>query len=219
MTYILPTIFASSFLITLSGAMMPGPLLTVTISESVHRGGKTGPLVILGHGLLELLLIAGLIAGLAPLLSLPQVFIVISIAGAMVLLWMAVSMLRTLPGLRLITEGDEAGGRKNLVLTGAVLSLINPYWLIWWITIGLGYIVQTFRFGVMGIAVFFLGHIIADLAWYALVSNAVARGRRLLRDTHYRCLVGGCAVFLLVFSGYFFYSGVDKLLHTPLFAS
>lgn len=32
------TIFVSSFIIALSGAMMPGPLLTVTIGDSSRRG-------------------------------------------------------------------------------------------------------------------------------------------------------------------------------------
>ena len=39
-------IFSSSFVIALSGALMPGPLLTVTVSESPQRGVVTGPLVV-----------------------------------------------------------------------------------------------------------------------------------------------------------------------------
>jgi threonine/homoserine/homoserine lactone efflux protein len=52
------TIFFSSFIIALSGAMMPGPLLTATISESSQRGVFAGPLLIVGHGILELLLLS-----------------------------------------------------------------------------------------------------------------------------------------------------------------
>ena len=62
-------IFTSSFVIALSGALMPGPLLTVTISESTRRGAVAGPLMILGHGILELALILALLAGLAPILK------------------------------------------------------------------------------------------------------------------------------------------------------
>ena len=61
------TIFVSSFVIALSGAMMPGTLLTVTISESSRRGVIAGPLLILGHGILELTLVTALLLGLAPL--------------------------------------------------------------------------------------------------------------------------------------------------------
>ncbi|MBN1636251.1 MAG: LysE family transporter, partial [Deltaproteobacteria bacterium] len=61
-------IFGSSFVIALSGAMVPGPLLTVTISESARRGAMTGPLLIVGHGILELLLLIAIMMGLAPFL-------------------------------------------------------------------------------------------------------------------------------------------------------
>ena len=53
----LVVIFFSSFMIALSGALMPGPLLTVTISEATRRGTVAGPLMILGHGILELALV------------------------------------------------------------------------------------------------------------------------------------------------------------------
>lgn len=98
------------------------------------------------------------------------------------------------------------------MLAGAVLSIANPYWLIWWASIGLGYIMHSARSGMLGVASFFIGHILADLLWYTLVSSGIARGRRLFSDTVYRRLIGGCAVFLLCFSCYFFYSGIEKLV-------
>lgn len=211
MLFILITIFCSSFLVALSGALMPGPLLTVTISETVYRGQKTGPLMIFGHGILELLLIIGLATGLAPLLSLPQVFITISLAGGAILLRMCVTMFRSIPTICLTTT-NNTDRHRNLVLTGAVLSLLNPYWLIWWATIGLGYVLQTLQYGIIGLVAFFLGHILADLGWYALISFGIARGKHFFTDTHYRRLIGGCACFLLIFSCWFFYSGVNKFL-------
>ena len=83
------TIFASSFIIALSGALMPGPLLTATISESSQRGFIAGPLMIAGHALLELALVIALLAGLAPFFQLPLVFVVVALSGAAILLWMA----------------------------------------------------------------------------------------------------------------------------------
>lgn len=205
------TIFATSFLLALSGAAMPGPLLTVTISESSRRGGVTGPLVIFGHGLLELLLITGLLSGLAPFLVRDDVFISISLIGSGVLLWMGIGMLRSLPHLRLeYTPSSKKA--KNLVLVGAILSIINPYWLIWWASIGLGYIMHSFQFGLFGVAAFFTGHILADLAWYSMVSFGIARGRHLMSNSLYRKLIGGCASFLILFSCWFFYNGFQKIL-------
>jgi threonine/homoserine/homoserine lactone efflux protein len=212
MIFSLAAIFVSSFIIAMSGALMPGPLLTVTVSESTRRGAAAGPLMILGHGILELALVIALLAGLAPLLVRDEVFIGIALGGGCILLWMAVSMFRSLPSLHLELDGGKEKKNRNLVLAGILFSLANPYWTIWWASIGLGYILHSVKFGILGVAAFFLGHILADLAWYAFISLGVARGRRFFSDTAYRRLIGGCASFLVLFACYFFYSGIDKLV-------
>jgi len=206
----LVTIFFSSFVIALSGAMMPGPLLTGTISESTRHGAKAGPLLILGHGILELLLVTALLFGLAPLLKRDSIFIVVAGAGSLILLWMALTMFRSLPRLRVEWE-TESSGSKHLVINGMLLSLANPYWTIWWASIGLGYILYSRQFGYLGVLFFFLGHIAADLGWYAVVSLVVGRGRRFFSDRLYRAFIGICASFLLLFAGYFAWSGARKL--------
>jgi threonine/homoserine/homoserine lactone efflux protein len=206
------TIFCTSFFLALSGALMPGPLLTVTVSESSQRGALVGPMVIFGHSLLEFALVVALLSGLAPFLVRDDVFIVVSLTGGTVLLWMGTTMLRSLPQLSLNAQTDGQRSR-NLVLTGIILSAANPYWLIWWASIGLGYIMYAMKFGIMGIAAFFFGHILADLAWYCLISFGIAKGRRFFSDSLYRKLIGCCAVFLLVFSCWFLYGGIEKAIH------
>jgi threonine/homoserine/homoserine lactone efflux protein len=200
------TIFASSFVIALSGAMMPGPLLTATISESSQRGLIAGPLLIAGHGILEVALVTALLLGLAPFLQQPAVFAATALGGAAILLWMVFFMVRSLPSLHLSWAGERRR-RSHPVVSGILMSAANPYWIIWWATIGLGYILYSWRFGLMGVAFFFAGHILADLAWYTLVAAAVAGGRRFLTDRLYRGLIAGCAVFLVLFAGYFVYAG------------
>ncbi len=205
------TIFGTSFLIAFSGAMMPGPLLTVTINESSRRGFMAGPLLIVGHGILELLLVVGLLLGLGPLLQQESVFITTALVGSVVLLWMSIGMFRSLPALTLQTEAS-AGKRKNLLVAGILLSIVNPYWIIWWVTIGLGYILHSLNYGIWGVAAFFIGHILADLLWYAAVSASVWRGKSFLSDQAYKILIGACAVFLVVFAILFAYSGVQKII-------
>jgi threonine/homoserine/homoserine lactone efflux protein len=202
-------IFISSFLIAFSGALMPGPLLSATISETGKRGWKVGPLYMLGHGILEALLIAGLFLGLAPLLTSGAAFILIAFAGGLFMLWMAWGMFRSLPTLTLAAGGTEKGG--SLPLTGALLSLANPYWIIWWATIGLGYVLIAGKLGFSGVLAFFLGHILADLLWYAFVSLAVHKGRRILPDRVYRGLIAFCAVFLVGYAVFLLYSGIVRL--------
>ncbi|MRR16531.1 MAG: lysine transporter LysE [Deltaproteobacteria bacterium] len=210
MLFTLMTIFASSFVIALSGALMPGPLLTATISESSRRGFVAGPLLIGGHAVLELALVAALLAGLAPFLQLPAVFAATALIGSLILLRMALGMFRSLPQLRLNWEGDT-GRLNHPVISGILMSISNPYWIIWWATIGLGYILYSRGFGFWGIAFFLAGHILADLAWYSLIAAAVAGGKHFLTDRLYRGLIACCAVFLVGFAVYFIYAGVDKL--------
>ena len=203
-------ILLSSFVIALSGALMPGPLLTVTIGESTKQGFWTGPLLMLGHGLLELILVFALLSGLAPVLQQDTIFGLIAFIGAFVLLWMAFGMLKSLPHLTLDLDPSDSGS-GHLILSGAVLSLFNPYWLIWWATIGLGYVLHSQAFGIWGVVFFFIGHILADFAWHSIVSFSVSKGKSFLSARFYRNLIGGCACFLVVFAGYFGYSGWERM--------
>ena len=207
---ILMTIFASSFIIALSGAMMPGTLLTVTISESSRRGIMAGPLLILGHGILEVILLAALFMGIAPLFKETWFFNFISTSGGIILLWMAAGMFRSLPSLTLSLEPDNKKS-GNIILTGMLMSAANPYFIIWWATIGLGYILQSSEYGLAGILTFFSGHILADLTWYTIISTAVGKGRSFFSDKIYRRIIGCCAGFLVLFSVYLFFGVIRHL--------
>ncbi len=190
---------------------MPGPLLTATISESTQRGFIMGPLLIAGHAILELGLIIALLLGLAPFLQQPAVFVTTALVGSAILFWMAFGMFKSLPSLRLSWEADQKK-RNNPVLSGILMSVANPYWIIWWATIGLGYILYSLQFGLWGVSFFFTGHILADLIWYSLIAAMVAGGRHFLTDRLYRGLIAVCAVFLVLFAGYFCYAGFAKLV-------
>jgi len=209
--WILITIFATSFVIALSGALMPGPLLTITLSESSRRGFLAGPLIVLGHGILELVLVLLLLLGLAPMLKNDHVIGSVGLVGAVVLVWMAVGMIRSLPSLSL--EGMSKDNKStNPVWAGILMSLANPYWIIWWASIGLGYILYSFKLGLLGVVAFFAGHILADLAWYAAVSFTVAHGRRFMSDRIYKGVIACCALALLGFGIYFGFSGAQRLI-------
>jgi threonine/homoserine/homoserine lactone efflux protein len=209
--WVLITIFTTSFVIALSGALMPGPLLTITLSESAKRGFLAGPLIVLGHGILELVLVFLLLLGLAPIFRNDHVIGSVGVVGAVVLIWMSVAMIRSLPSLSL--EGICKDGKSiNPVWAGILMSVANPYWTIWWATIGFGYILYSIELGPMGVAAFFGGHILADLAWYAAVSFTVAHGRRFMSDRIYRGVIACCALALLGFGIYFGFSGAQRLI-------
>ncbi|MBI2162541.1 MAG: LysE family transporter [candidate division NC10 bacterium] len=153
----------------------------------------------------------GVVLGLGKLLIVGPVIGTIALLGGAVLLWMAWGMLRSVRSLSLqdTTAGED---RRHPVLAGILTTLCNPYWIIWWATIGLSYIALSLRLGLTGLISFYIGHILSDLLWYGSVSLTLALGRRLLTDRTYRGLVTACAVLLLGFGLYFGYAGVRYLL-------
>lgn len=189
-------IFSLSFLLSLSGALMPGPLLTYTIVRTLRtgRGGwLTGARVITGHAALESVLLCGLVLGVVGFLRAPLAAKIIGVGGAALLLYMGIGLIReTLRGKGIdLTAGDSQSpgettsrvslvGRMDPVVAGALVSMSNPYWWIWWVTVGSAFLL---RFDITlarwpALAAFFLGHELGDLGWYSAVSILLHLGRR-----------------------------------------
>lgn len=200
---------AGSFTVALSGALMPGPLFTVTIAESTRRGFRAGPLLMTGHSLLELAVVVAVVLGLGPYLKMPAVMALIALFGGGFLVFMGADMVRSAAGLSLDLDAHDPLSPpkgRHPVLLGALASLSNPYWILWWATIGLGYLVASMKLGVWGIGAFFLGHIAADYAWYSLLSLGVSKGTRFMGDGSYRWIVRCCGVFLVFFGAWFLWA-------------
>lgn len=203
-------IFGTSFIIALSGALMPGPLLTITISESAKRGPWAGPQLIAGHAILELLMVVILLLGIGPLLQTDKSFIIIAFTGSAFMLWIALNMFKSLPVITIRTSSEKKSF-AHPVISGFIMSLANPYWVIWWAAIGLGYVTYSIQFGLPGLISFFGGHLSADIAWYTLVSFSIAKGKKLMTDSAYRILTGVCATAIAGFAFWFAYSGFVKI--------
>jgi threonine/homoserine/homoserine lactone efflux protein len=204
-------IFSSSFVIALSGALMPGPLLTYTVAESARRGFWAGPIIMLGHGFLELGLVILLLLGIGAIINQPVIMGVVGLTGAIILWWLGYGLMSSARSAHLnLTEGE--GQALHPFWAGIFMSLANPYWLIWWVTLGLGYVLFAYKYGLWGVIIFFIGHFMADLVWYSLVSMAVAQGKRFISDRLYHGFMIACALFLMVFGCYFGYQGVKTLL-------
>ena len=196
-------IFTSSFIIALSGALVPGPLFTVTISESARRGFIAGPMIIFGHGLLEISIIILLLFNAIPFFAGEDSRNLISLFGGVILVIMGVMLLRDARRAELHLSSGKKQSGLHPVLSGILGSISNPYWVIWWITIGLGYLVSSHSYGIPGVIAFFAGHISADLLWYSMISYAVSRGQKLMGERGYRYLLSSCGIFLVLFGSWF----------------
>jgi threonine/homoserine/homoserine lactone efflux protein len=204
-------IFVTSFGVGLSGALMPGPVLTVTIAEATKRGFWAGPLIVLGHGIIEFSLFIALVLGLGELLKHNLVFGMVGIGGALVLIWMGLGMVRGVKEATLKFEIKE-GERSRPVLAGLLTSVSNPYFIVWWATIGLSYIALSQQHGIMGLGSFYTGHIMADVVWYFFVAAAITVGKKIISDQTYRWIIGLCGVFLMALGIYFGSTGIKALM-------
>lgn len=210
-------IFFQSLLIGYSGAIMPGPLLTLTIDRSLRLGASSAMLIPLGHVFVEFLLVVAIFLGFGKYLGSTPVQIAIGFLGGLLLFYLGMKMLKE--GLAATSQAvsDEEGGdrqiRGGLLISGALLSLGNPYFLVWWAVVGLGLIMSAYNlFGMAGIALFYFGHILADLTWYGFVSMVVSRSRSFFVGKAYRLLVICLGVFLLIFGGGFLLNSLRTLI-------
>lgn len=212
----LALIFATALLVGYSGAASPGPVTMMTIAASAQVGWRAGPLIATGHSLLELGLVAGLAVGFGAALQHRWIVAAVSVGGGLMLLWMAWGTLRGVPRLRRIAlTADAPATRSALRLLGAgvALSVANPYWLLWWATIGATYVLTALReAGLVGLAVFYIGHISADYTWGTLVSALVASGRRWFGGPLYQGLLACCGLALGVLGVLFLSSGIRALV-------
>ena len=220
-------IFSFSFLVALTGAMAPGPLLTYTIMKSAKtskRGYLMGIWIIAGHALLEMGIIIFLLLGFSFVLK--NIFVVraIGTAGGLILVYFGGSILRDLclgkisvsflssdNGQNNSSSGAVNMGLENPVAGGIMISMSNPYWWVWWASIGFAFIAQfeiSFREWPKLVA-FFLGHEAGDLIWYLTVSFLAFFGLRRLNKKTYYGILAFCGVFMILFG---IYLGISPFL-------
>lgn len=210
-------IFVSSFVLALSGAMMPGPLLTYTIKSALKKGWSAGLIIIAGHGLLEIALIIVIFLGFDILLQSELAQIIIGMVGGILLACMGIDMLRSSIKNKVSVNTDSGETRSgSMILTSIALSASNPYFLMWWVIIGLGFMLDANKaYGVPGVAAFYLGHFTADAAWYVLISTIVGKTRRFIKDKPYRVIIAVLGLMLVFFGMKFIYgatTGIIKII-------
>lgn len=207
-------LFGSSFLIALSGALMPGPVLTGTISEVMKRGFLAGPLIIVGHAILEITLLVAVIAGLGAWIVRDATMIGLGLVGGSLLIAMGIQMAFTAgraADAAMHSVADPASAVRGPIAAGILFSLSNPYWTLWWATIGLNLAGLALQSGWPGLVSFYSGHILADLAWYSLVALAVASGRRICPRSVYIGLIVACGIVLVALGMTFFVRALVRL--------
>jgi len=192
-------------LISISGAVAPGPVLAATVARGL-TDGTAGLKISIGHALVEVPLIAAIALGLTAVLQDDGVLAVIGLVGGAVLLYMGASMLRP-PG-----EVAENGSRYGSLTAGVALTAANPYFLLWWATVGAALIALAAAFGWWMIPLFTAAHLACDFLWLGIVSYSASRSRRFAKGRWFTALNVVFGLFLVGFALYFLYGSLTTLL-------
>jgi threonine/homoserine/homoserine lactone efflux protein len=184
--------------ISLSGVMLPGPLTAATIAKG-YNDKNAGVLIGLGHGIVELPIIALIYFGLSTYLTNPIVKQVSGLAGGLLLVVMGLLIFVTLK--KPISESSILP--YNSLTTGIMMTGGNPYFFLWWATIGLALITGAAVFGIIGLLLFVFVHWSCDIIWSQILSTIIFKTRHLWTLGVQKTVFGICALVLVSFGLWF----------------
>ncbi len=186
--------------------MAPGPLTTIVIGKG-NESPHAGAFVAIGHGIVEFPLMFAVLYGAGHLFGLSYVKAAIASAGGLFLLMMSIDMFRS-------PNRKDVGPRKKAhspVVAGILLSLGNPYFLVWWGTVGATLILRSVRFGLMGFLAFAILHWLSDFFWLYFLSALSYRGGEFFGKRFQKVVFFACGLFLVFFGVKFIVDGVAGL--------
>lgn len=188
--------------ISVSGVMSPGPLFTANVAYGIRGGWKTGIKMAGGHTVVELPLVILLGIGAISFTTFPQFREYISILGAVSLFVFAGIQVRTT--LRKSSPGNLP--KHGPFFIGILFSALNPFFLIWWFTIGFKLISDAILlYSFVGIGIMFGFHIWMDYTWLGAVGFLSSHGKKILSTKNYK-------VFMVALSGVLVYFGINFLV-------
>ncbi|RUM34928.1 MAG: lysine transporter LysE [Archaeoglobus sp.] len=193
----LPAFLVMVILVSLSGVMAPGPLFATALAEG-RKHSLSGVIVSTGHAVVEIPLILTLYAfGLTLTIYERRI---LAITGGVVMLYLAYIELKS---------GESRELRGGSLFAGAAMTALNPYFIMWWLTVGLTLITKSVEFGLAGLVLFIFAHEMCDYVWLGFISafsgKIAAIGERLTK------VMTAISVSLLIVFGFvFIYAGVTN---------
>ena len=191
--------------ISLTGSMMPGPMFAVTVVKS-YRSPWAGTLMALGHAVIEVPLILLIYFGFAHFFENATVQLVLSILGGSMIIWLSISLFRA----RIEVAHGDKDLPYNATTAGIITSGLNPFFLLWWATVGSMLIARMASYGIGGLTAFIFVHWSCDLLWLSLVSVLIYKTRTLWGERFQEGLFIVCSLILAGFGVWFIVSGIQQ---------
>ncbi|MDD4876081.1 MAG: LysE family transporter [Dehalococcoidales bacterium] len=199
-------ILLSVAVISLSGVMMPGLMFGVTLVKSL-KSPWAGTDISLGHAVVEIPVMLLIYFGFARFFENIVVQIVLSLFGGVMIIWLGIGMFRA--RRQIVHEGKDLP--YNALITGIITSILNPFFWLWWATIGSMLVMKFHNFGAVGLILFMLVHWLCDLIWLTFISNLIYRTHSLWGIKFQESLFITGSLLLIGFGIWYTISGIQLL--------
>ena len=172
---------ATVMLVSVSGVLGPGPLFVASTLRATRVGALSGLECAIGHTIVEAPLVFGLALGLSEVLNPTSVRVIAIIGGSVLLVFATAQFIQASNKIGLDKKPPAFWQKQPGVILGAVFTLLNPFFILWWLTVGSVIISQALLLGAFeGVALMFGAHIWMDYAWLGGTAMIAARGRLFL---------------------------------------
>lgn len=219
-------IFIITFILGLTGAMSPGTLFTYTIIKSIEAKKKAffiGLSISLGHAFVEVILILVLMFGIVAIISIPIVLMLIGLIGGIFLIIFGIQMILDIRNKKIDTSFlnveysseklEDFSKQHSRIYNahpfwgGIIFILSNPYWWLWWATIGLSIIVDNaINFSnASNFWAFISGKEVSQMFWYTLMATMFGLSSKFITKKIYLGILIICSLFMV---GYGFYLAI-----------
>jgi len=187
-------------ILTASGALAPGPLFFATITHGTKHGAKSGLIFSIAHTVVEFLLIMLLALGLLTVASEPIVKMVIGLIGGIVLIAFGTIQIRN----SIIGNPEDLNKPKasyrHLFILGLAFTGLNPYFILWWLTVGAQLIIIALEFAALiGVLFMFICHVWMDYVWLTGAAYFAKKGTNIMGLKWYKPLLIVFGVILIYF--------------------
>ena len=184
-------------IISASGVMSPGPLFAANITYGLREGVKSGIKIAIGHSIVELPLVILLGIGVFSLEIFPEFRTIISIFGAITLFVFAGIQIKTILGKN---KNISIKPKQGPIVTGILLSALNPFFIVWWLTIGFKLISDAMLiWAFAGILIVFVFHIWMDFAWLGITAFLASKSRKIISNRNYKIMILVLSLTLIYF--------------------
>jgi len=183
--------------ISASGVMSPGPLFAANITYGLKYGTKSGIKIAIGHSLVEFPLVILLGIGILSMEIFPEFRAIISILGAITLFVFAFLQIKTVLKKN---KKIQTKPKQGPIITGILLSGLNPFFIIWWLTIGLKLISDAMAiWAFVGILIVFVLHVWMDFVWLGATAFLISKSKKIISNTNYKIIMLALSAILIYF--------------------